>query len=259
MPELPDLEVFARNLEKRFKNKRLQQLEVNIAKKLNVTTAELKTALEGVVLKHVSREGKTLQLHFKNGAVLGLHLMLHGKLQLLSTDQEIKHAIISFRFQGGEGFVLTDFQKAATPTLNPKPNDVPDAMGKEMSLEYLSGLLSKRRIAIKSVLMDQHAIRGIGNTYADEILWEARISPFSVSKAIPDAKVKVLHKAIQEILAKEVLQIEKQLEGAIFGEIHDFLKIHRPDLVKSPGGAEIKVREIGGRKAYYTDEQILFE
>ncbi|PTS91623.1 hypothetical protein DBR11_28660 [Pedobacter sp. HMWF019] len=55
-----------------------------------------------------------------------------------------------------------------------------------------------------------------------------------------------------EILNKEVLQIEKQLDGAIFWEIHDFLKIHRPDLTRSPAGADIKIKAIGGRKAYFT-------
>lgn len=83
MPELPDLEVFATNLEKRFKNKRLQELVVKVAKKLNVTAQELKAAVEGAELKHVVREGKTLQLHFNNGAIVGLHLMLHGELKLL--------------------------------------------------------------------------------------------------------------------------------------------------------------------------------
>ena len=259
MPELPDLEVFARNLDKRFKNKRLRELKVMVAKKLNVTVTELKAAIQGQELKQVLREGKTLQLHFENGAVLGLHLMLHGELQLLEPGQQVKHQIISLRFSSGDGFVLTDFQKAATPTLNPKASDVPDALAKEMNLDYFSSLLSKRRTPIKTVLMDQKSLRGIGNTYADEILWQAGISPFSIAKAIPDVKVKALHKAIEVVLNKEVLQIEKQLDGAIFGEIHDFLKIHRADLISSPGGAEIKVKAIGGRKAYFTDEQQLYE
>lgn len=106
--------------------------------------------------------------------------------------------------------------------------------------------------------MDQKAIRGIGNTYADEILWETRISPFSIASAIPPAKVKALHKAIAEVLNKEVMQIKKRLKGAIFGEVLDFLKVHHPGLARSPGGAEIKVKEIGGRKSYYTREQVLY-
>lgn len=64
MPELPDLEIFAANLEKRFKNKTLEKLDVIIARKLNVPEKELKETLEGQQLQSVLREGKTLQLHF---------------------------------------------------------------------------------------------------------------------------------------------------------------------------------------------------
>ena len=64
MPELPDLEVFAANLEQQFKNKTLESLDVIVAKKLNVSEHALKAALEGHQLQQVLREGKTLELHF---------------------------------------------------------------------------------------------------------------------------------------------------------------------------------------------------
>lgn len=72
MPELPDLEVFAANLQKRFKNKTLERVEVTVAKKLNVSIKELKAQLEGHQLEKVNREGKTLQLHFKKRYSSGL-------------------------------------------------------------------------------------------------------------------------------------------------------------------------------------------
>lgn len=112
MPELPDLEVFARNLQKRFKNKRLDTVEVTVAKKLNVSATVLKEALEGHLLQCVSRVGKTLSLRFGNGQVLGLHLMLHGELKGLE-QEDLKFQIVSFHFKGGDGFALTDFQLPA--------------------------------------------------------------------------------------------------------------------------------------------------
>lgn len=259
MPELPDLEVFAANLEKRFKHKTLERLEVHVAKKLNVPEEELKQTLEGHQLTVVKREGKTIQLHFGAGRVMGLHLMLHGELKLLEGEEKIKYPIISFSFKTGGGFALTDFQKAATPTLNPPVSEVPDALSKEMSLAYLEGVLAKKKAPIKTVLMDQHVIRGIGNTYADEILWEARISPFSVSKAIPKRKLKELHQVIGKLLRKEIEQISKLLPNELGGEIKDFLKVHGVGIKESPTGKKILVEEIGGRKSYYTDEQELYQ
>ncbi len=67
----------------------------------------------------------------------------------------------------------------ATPTLNPAPSAAPDALSEEVNFEFLKTLLSTKKGSIKNILLDQKLIRGIGNAYADEILWDARISPFS--------------------------------------------------------------------------------
>lgn len=146
MPELPDLEVFAANLQKRFKNKILERIDVVVAKKLNVPIKQLKDTVEGKQLEKVSREGKTMQLHFKNDAVVGLHLMLHGEIRELS-EEGPKFQILSFQFKGGDGFALCDFQKMATPTLNPEKSDVPDALG--MRLDDFKPLLSKKKWRLK--------------------------------------------------------------------------------------------------------------
>jgi formamidopyrimidine-DNA glycosylase len=133
MPELPDLEIFARNLEKRFKNKTLKSLQLLVTKKANASETEFQDALVGHQLASVSREGKTIQLHFKNNAVLGLHLMLHGELKFLRAEEEIRFQIITMQFTDG-GFTLADFQKQATPMLNPETSAVPDALSAEFSL-----------------------------------------------------------------------------------------------------------------------------
>lgn len=259
MPELPDLEVFAANLERRFKNKKLARLDVVVDKKLNVSTKEVKEKLTGQTVKAVKREGKTLQLHFSNDNVLGLHLMLHGRLQDVTETTDLKHAIIVLLFEGGNAFALTDFQKAATPTLNPQQSTIPDALSDQITENYLQEKLAKKKTPIKTVLMDQHTIRGIGNTYADEILWEARISPMSTSKAIPVTKVRELHQVIRKLLKQEIAHIRKMLPNELGGEIKDFLKIHGPRIVASPTGKKIMVNEVGGRKTYYTEEQELFQ
>jgi formamidopyrimidine-DNA glycosylase len=255
MPELPDLEVFAANLHKRFKNKIIKKVGVTVARKLNVTVEEFRDKLEGRQLEKVSRDGKTLQLHFDHDIVVGLHLMLHGEIRPLD-EEEVKFQIVSFHFENGDAFALTDFQKAATPTLNPAVSAVPDALG--LDLKYFTDLLAKKKVQIKVLLMDQKHIRGIGNTYADEILWEARISPFSIAKAIPEAGVKKLLKSIKLVLEKEVGDIAQKLPVELNGEVNDFLRIHHPDLEKSPTGVKIQVEKKGARKTYYTDEQRLY-
>lgn len=82
MAELPDLTVFAKTLSRRFRGKTLKSIDIKVAKKLNVTASELQNALDQKKLEKVERIGKTLQLHFQGGQILGLHLMLRGELLL---------------------------------------------------------------------------------------------------------------------------------------------------------------------------------
>jgi formamidopyrimidine-DNA glycosylase len=256
MPELPDLQAFSGNLTKLFAKKKLDNISVPNAKKLDVTVKELRDALEGQSLTAVKRAGKELHFEFKNGHVLGMHLMLHGQLHLFDGDNANKYTIVELIFEGGKGLALTDFQGAATPTLDPKPNEVPDAL--DVDIDYMKAKLGKTRSAVKTVLMDQKIIRGIGNAYADEILWDARLSPFSASNKIPEANIKTLLKSIKAVLQHAEKEILKAQPDIISGEIRDFLQVHLPKQKQTPTGVAIHQKEIGGRKTYYTDEQELF-
>ncbi|MDB5009640.1 MAG: DNA-formamidopyrimidine glycosylase, partial [Mucilaginibacter sp.] len=225
--------------------------------KLNVTPAALKKALENQELKEVRREGKELYFEFKDGTVLSLHLMLRGQLYL--DDQEHQYSIIELLFDDGLKLTLTDFQKAATPTLNPEPKEAPDALDdEEVNFSFLKDILQAKKSVVKNILLDQHIIRGIGNAYADEILWDARISPFSISNKIPENKIKDLAKSIRSVLKNAEQQILKTHPDIISGEVRDFLNVHHPHKKESPAGGKINIKA-GTRKTYYTNEQELFE
>jgi formamidopyrimidine-DNA glycosylase len=259
MPELPDLQVFSRNLNKRFAGKKLMEIVVHVDKRLKIPASELKKKLEKSKLKEVRRVGKELHLEFENGNVLGLHLMLEGNLFAFEGKNENKHSILELRFDDNTGLVLSDWQKKATPTLNPESRDAPDALSKQVTHKFLKERLAESRASVKSLMLDQHVIRGIGNAYADEILWEAGISPFSISNKIPEEKVKELAKAIKSVLKDAEKQILKTHPDIITGEVRDFLKIHNAKKKESPGGAPIQQKMISSRKTYFTEEQEMFE
>jgi formamidopyrimidine-DNA glycosylase len=108
-------------------------------------------------------------------------------------------------------------------------------------------------------LLDQHNIRGIGNAYADEILWDAKISPFAVSNKIPEAAIKRLVKSIRSVLKDAEKQILKKDPDIISGEVRDFLPIHNSKKTHSPTGGKIISTTVNSRITYYTEEQELFE
>lgn len=259
MPELPDLEVFSRNLNSKLKGKQVKEVIVRNSKKLQVPAEELQKAIEGQKIEKIFRNGKELYFEFANKTVLSMHLMLNGELHL-SRDQEIpKYAIIQLLLKGGLGLTLTDFRGLAQVSLNPETYHTPDALSREVDVQFLEKLLAGKKAAIKNILLDQHVIRGIGNAYADEILWEAGISPFAAANKIPVAKMKSLLKAIRHVLENAVKQISNSSPGIITGEMRDFLRIHHPGKTHSPSGVPILIKKTGGRKTYYTDEQETYQ
>ena len=256
MAELPDLTVFAQILSRKFKGKVLDKVDVTVAKKLNVTEAHLKTALEGRELTQVKREGKTLQFYFSGSQMLGLHLMLRGELVELENNEIPRFQILAFHFEKGSGFAVIDLQKQATPTLQPKPVAVPDAL--DLDKEYFMALLAKKRTVIKTLLMDQHLLRGIGNSYADEILYNAGISPFSIANALPEKAVAKLFKSVRTVLEKAIQEISEANGDELKGELKDFMEIHSPKRKITARGETIKTDKVGGRTTYYTDGQEFF-
>ena len=98
---------------------------------------------------------------------------------------EHKYSIIELFFTDDTGLSLSDYQKAATPTLNPQKGEAPDALSEAVNFNFLKKELQSTRTTIKNLLLDQHVIRGIGNAYADEILWDARICPFQFVTKFP--------------------------------------------------------------------------
>jgi formamidopyrimidine-DNA glycosylase len=264
MPELPDLQVFSKNLRKILKGRKIEKAKLIKPHNCNVSEMVLNRRLKQATIKDVERVGKELHFIMDNDNTLTIHLMLNGKLYFREADKKEKpeedipkHSLFEWYFQDGSNLILTDYGGLARTTLNPEETETPDALSNELTDELLIEKLAKRKTNIKKLLLDQHFIKGIGNAYADEILWEAKISPASIANKIPAEEIKVLNKAIKEVLEEAERQILASNPSIINGEIRDFLKIHNSKKETSPTGKAILV-DTKGRKTYYTEEQILY-
>ena len=257
MPELPDIEVFTRNLDKVFAGKKILKVTIVNGQKLKNKPAEFSKRLIGKKLKNIYRSGKEMRFQFEDDTLLGLHLMLTGDLFIFQRKNEHHSTIAELYFEGENNLALTDRMRNANIILDPIDKKGVDAISKELNFKYLKTAL-QRNTSIKKVLTDQNTIRGIGNSYSDEILWQARISPYSTASAIPEAKIKELVPIIKEILKKEIESIYKKYPGKINVEVKEFLKIHSKTLDRSPTGFPIIVDKSGMMKTYYTEEQVLY-
>jgi formamidopyrimidine-DNA glycosylase len=152
MPELPDLQIFSRNLNKALAGKTARKVSVVNAKKLKVPQAELQKSIEQQQLDKIERVGKELHFKFSNGTVLGLHLMLHGEMFLFTKTNDRKNTIIELIFDDDTGLALVDYQGAATPTLNPEKWHAPDALSDEVDFKFFKERLPKEKNQYKEYI-----------------------------------------------------------------------------------------------------------
>jgi formamidopyrimidine-DNA glycosylase len=257
MPEIPDLNIFSSNLAKRLVGKTLNSIHILVPRKLKEPEAAFKAALERQQLTEINRVGKQLYFVFGDRHILGLHLMLYGSMHWYEDKNENKFTIAELLFSDGTGLAITDWQKSVMLALDPEISNVPDALNLQEG--YLENALKKVGRPIKTVLTDGKIVQGIGNAYVDEILYAAKLSPFSVASKIPKQKIKILTEAIKQVLEDAEAHILKNFPDTITEKERDFLQVHRPKHKLTVNGEDILVTEIASRKTYYTKGQELFE
>jgi len=261
MPELPDLTIYAENLGKAVIGKKIDRVEYYRRGRLDATSEELTESLLKTEIAEVRRAGKQIHFEAKNGVVLRVHLMLTGGFALTTAGEldRLDSPILAICFTDGSAVAVTDPKGWATLALNPKVGaEVPDAL--DLDGDHLQRLIAKKpKALIKSLLLDQSLIGGIGNAYADEILWRARISPKSAAGKLPPEAVIALAEAIPAVLKDAVEQLRKRHPDMVAGEYREFLKVHSPTLKVSPTGAMIIKENISSKRTYYTEEQKLYK
>lgn len=184
MPELPEVETVVRGLAKSLPGRTVLAVE-GIAP----------TEITGHKIEAVDRYGKFIVLRFDHGLLL-VHLRMTG--QLLSSDETSKFTRARIHLDEGT-LRYDDIRKfgrltftTALPTLGPDPL--------ELTAQEFIDHTHPRRARIKALLLDQSFLRGMGNIYADESLFAARIHPQSIAAALKPAQLRHLHESMQAVL-----------------------------------------------------------
>jgi formamidopyrimidine-DNA glycosylase len=261
MPELPDLEAFRGNLKKQLLNSPLLAIEVINPRNVLPPVGPVLDQFIHQPLNAINRIGKELFFCFPEQKSFAVHLMLNGMFHLCNRQEQtatINHQIVVFHFQS-QTLVISDPGRLCKIQFMPKITKVPDALSPEFTLDYLSGQLNRSPLLnIKAFLIDQKMVKGIGNAYADEILWESRIAPQSLCGNLPPEVITLLHASIQSVLKEAIASILQEAPTIISGEIRDFLKVHNPRRKSSPTGAAIQVKKVASKATYFTEEQVIY-
>ena len=246
MPELPEVETIKNDLCKTVCGKKIVRVLIYNPQVIRQPAAEVfQKSLEGLSIKRIFRRAKLLILELSNGKFLTVHFKMTGQLvlrQSLPVGKKISDTlkpgktitrvtfclssgmILDFNDQRlfGELRLIDDWQKLNfIQSLGPEPFDLTFADFKDM--------LFKRKTAIKPLLMDQAFISGIGNIYAAEILFRAKINPQRPAHSLVDEEQFVLYKEMRKVLKSAIKHGGSSVDDyvRVSGKNGDYARFHR--------------------------------
>jgi len=212
MPELPEVEVLVRHLRPLIQNRTIRGVQVRRAKILTPTSpAELKGVLLGAKFTGLSRRGKYLLFELRprgrRTAVCFIgHLGMTGRIYLARRGVALpKHAAVVLDL-GGQNLIFEDTRYFGRFTLDTSTLAKlgPEPLGDEFTTNHLDEALARSTQAIKVKLLDQSLLAGVGNIYASEALFRARISPRMAARKLSADQVRRLRRAIRVVLAEAI-------------------------------------------------------
>ena len=291
MPELPEVETVRRGLERTVVGKTIQSVEIAVAKIFPASREALDNFVIGATISTVERRAKMLLLKLSNAWTLAIHLKMTGQVIVLPAKMAAgavfagghpeaayiqplphKHTHVMIRFTDGTVLYYNDLRKFGWIKLlspDPMPGFVdrvtfletlsigPEPLGAMFALDYVRSLLRKRTTVVKSFLLDQSAIAGIGNIYADEALFLAGINPMRRANTLKPVEQEKLYAAIRTVLELGIqyggtsMNTYVNIEGTK-GQMREHLKVYgREGKPCFNCGIPIKRKKIGQRSSHY--------
>ena len=211
MPELPEVETTINDLRPSVIGRQIENVEVLAPATIAEPTAEkFRRGLAGRKIRNLSRRGKHLVFEMDDGRFWIVHLRMTGSLILKpGSEAPEKFIRVIIYLAGGLAIHFRDVRRFGRMWLVEDKNKILGQLGlepldPEFTPETLAQVLDDRKSAIKGLLLDQTLISGIGNMYADEALYFARLHPLQPANSLSGAEIKRLHSAIQKVLLQGI-------------------------------------------------------
>lgn len=208
MPELPEVETIKRDLSRLIVGKRILDITTDVPKQVRPSLAIVKKAIGRTKIKKIARRAKLLQIFLSNNKILVIHLKLTGRLLVRKKDaprDDWQHVTISL--SGEKELRFADLRKFGWVKLVKDKQELEKILasfGPEpmdgLTLGEFKKILAASRRPVKLVLMDQKKIAGIGNIYANDALFLARIDPRRPANKVTPQETKKLFQAIEKVL-----------------------------------------------------------
>jgi len=282
MPELPEVETVCRQLDPELRGRTIERLEVLDARWCRPTPPpELETAVEGATIGGLGRRGKYLLLGLDRAQTLAMHLRMTGNLVLVEGERKLdpsegrrlyeaerttseRHLRARFALDDGREVWFTDPRRFGEAFLVDGTNLSPrfqrlgvEPLSPEFTPEALAAMVANRTAPLKSFLLDQSGIAGVGNIYADEALFRARLHPLSPAGSMRPEHHRALCDAVVAALEAGIdgggASIDDYRDGrGEKGTMQDEFLVHTRAGEPCPRcGATILRIVVSGRSTYY--------
>ena len=265
MPELPEVRVSSKSINNNVENKTIIDVIVLKEKLIKeISDIEFKEKLIGNKILKVDNYGKFIVFHLSNDLIMLSHLRMEGSYHSLNENEELlKHDHIIFKLNDGSALVYNDSRMFGTFHLRTKDNYLSTLPLSKMAKEpqntdpkELMKVFSKKSISIKSALLDQTILVGLGNIYVNEVLFKCRISPTRKSKEVSLSEIKDLLKVSQEVMDKSTSMGGTTIKSYVSfndkeGGYQDLLLMHGKTNEPCPGCLKKIVKtKVNGRGTY---------
>lgn len=266
MPELPEVETVRKALIPKLKDKKIMDLTIlhnNVFKDQDIK--EVIENIKNQEIKTIERRGKWLKFVLEDYYLLS-HLRMEGKYLYRDINSKIdKHELVIFNINNEFELRYKDVRKFGKMYLV-KKEEIDKSPLNELGLEpfdealtvkYLNEKYKNKKLPIKTVLLDQKVLTGIGNIYADEILFESKINPLSKAKDLKEKQLEKIIKSTRDILAKAIKEkgttirsytSEEGKEGSYQNSLKVHLKENEPCINCNN---KIIKEKVNGRSTYY--------
>ena len=267
MPELPEVETVRKTLELKLKGKKISDINIiypRIFEGQNID--KVKEQIKNQTIKELNRKGKWLIFNLDNYYLLS-HLRMEGKYLYRNFNDSLeKHELVTFKINDEFELRYKDTRKFGRMYLIKKDDLYKNSPLTKLGLEpwdnnlnedYLKEKFSKKRLPIKTVLLDQTIITGIGNIYADEILFLSKINPYKKAKELTNKELTNIIKNTKIVLERAIKEGGTTIrsytsEEGVSGRFQNSLLVHSREKESCYDCKTIIIREkIGGRSTYF--------
>lgn len=235
MPELPEVETVRRGLEKLIIGSQITQVKLPYPKVITGDSQAFITGVRNAYFTAIDRRGKYLLLRLSNGHTIVSHLRMEGQYSVEPIDATPhKHTEIIFELADDRVLFYNDtrrFGRMVLATTNQETLAVP-ALGKlgpeptaqDLTLADMVAKFARSKKPVKSFLLDQTQIAGIGNIYADEVLWQSKIHPETPANLLSEMQLATLRQNIISEMARAIEHHGTTVHSFsnVFGEVGQF-------------------------------------